>query len=102
MSDLQRIGDDLEAVLRRLGLPAPGALDRLLNDWPALAGGAWAERAVPVGLREGELLVDVADGTTASLLRYQVSDLLERLEQGLGARLVDAVRLRVRSPKKGM
>ncbi len=102
MSDLQRIGDDLEAVLRRLGLPAPGALDRLLNDWPGLAGGVWAERAVPVGLREGELLVDVADGTTASLLRYQVSDLLERLEQGLGARLVDSVRLRVRSPKKGM
>jgi hypothetical protein len=102
VSDLQRIGDDLEAVLRRLGLPAPGALDRLLNDWPQLAGGVWAERAAPVGLREGELVVEVADGTTASLLKYQVNDLLERLEQGLGARLVDTVRLRVRSPKKGL
>ncbi len=101
MSDLQRIGDDLEAVLRRLGLPAPGALDRLLEDWAELAGGAWAERAAPVGLRGGELLVEVADGTTASLLRYQVTDLLERLERGLGARLVDSVRLRVRAPKKG-
>ena len=46
--------------------------------------------------------MEVADGTTASLLRYQVNDLLERLEQGLGARLVDSVRLRVRSPKKGL
>jgi hypothetical protein len=102
VSDLQRIGDDLAAVLRRLGLPAPGALDRLLDDWAELAGGAWAERATPVGLRDGELLVEVADGTTASLLKYQAADLLERLEQGLGARLVDTVRLRVRSPKKGL
>ena len=101
MSDLQQIGDGLEAILRRLGLPAPGALDRLLNDWAELAGGAWAERATPVGLRGGELLVEVADGATASLLKYQVSDLLERLERGLGAGLVTAVRLRVQSPKKG-
>lgn len=101
MSDLQRIGDGLEAVLRRLGLPSPGALDRLLNDWAELAGGPWAERAIPVGLRDGELLVEVADGATASLLKYQVSDLLDRLERGLGGRLVTAVRLRVESPKKG-
>ena len=101
MSDLQRLGDDLDALLRRLGLPAPGTLDRLLAEWPSLAGGAWAERSMPVGVRDGELLVEVADGTTASLLRYQVSDLLDRLERGLGARLVDSVRLRVRGPKKG-
>jgi len=102
MSDLQRIGDGLEAVLHRLGLPAPGALDRLVDDWGALAGGAWAERATPVGFNRGELVVEVADGTTASLLRYQVSGLLDRLEEGLGARLVETVRLRVRSSKKGL
>ena len=100
MSDLQRIGDDLDAVLRRLGLPSPDALDRLLNQWPEVAGGVWAERAVPVGVRAGELLVEVADGSTASLLRYQVDSLLERLEQALGARLVGSVRFRVASPKK--
>lgn len=101
MSDLQRIGDGLEAVLHRLGLPAPGALDRLIDEWASLAGGAWAERAAPVGFSRGELVVEVADGTTASLLRYQVGGLLDRLEEALGARLVETVRLRVRSPKKG-
>jgi len=101
MSDLQRIGDDLGAVLRRLGLPAPGALDRLVGDWVRVAGEPWAERAVPVGLQRGELVLEVADGTTASLLKYQVSALLDRLEQGLGARLVETVRLRVKSPTKG-
>jgi hypothetical protein len=102
MSDLQRIGDGLEAVLRRLGLPAPGALDRLIDEWAPLAGGAWAERATPVGFGRGELVVEVADGATASLLRYQVGDLLDRLEKGLGARLVETVRLRVRGPKKSL
>ena len=100
MSDLQRIGDDLEGLLRHLGLPAPGALERLLHDWARVAGEPWAERAVPVGLNRGELVVEVADGTTASLLKYQVNGLLERLEESLGARLVETVRLRVRSSKK--
>ena len=62
-----------------------------------MAGEPWAERAAPVGLNRGELVVEVADGTTASLLKYQVNGLLERLEEGLGARLVETVRLRVRS-----
>ena len=101
MSDLQRIGDDLDAVLRRLGLPAVGAAERLVDDWPEVAGEPWASRARPVGLHRGELVVEVADGTTASLLRYQVGDLLERLEEGLGARLVDTVRIRVRKLQKG-
>ena len=101
MSDLQRIGDDLEAVLRRLGLPAPGALERLVDVWRQVAGESWAGRAVPAGLHRGELVLEVGDGATASLLKYQVSALLDRLEKALGARLVESVRLRVRSPKKG-
>ena len=91
MSDLQRIGDDLGAVLRRLGLPAPGALERLVDDWAAVAGEPWSTRARPVGLQRGELVVEVADGATASLLRYQANALLDRLEEGLGARLVETV-----------
>jgi len=101
MSDLQRIGDDLAAVLRRLGLPAVDATQRLIDDWPELAGEPWASRSRPAGLQGGELVVEVADGTSASLLRYQAGDLLRRLEEGLGARLVDAVRIRVGSAKKG-
>lgn len=101
MSELERIGDDLDEVLRRLGLPAADALQRLTRDWAELAGEPWGSRARPAGLHRGELVVEVADGSTASLLRYKCTDLLERLEKGLGARFVDTVRLRLASPKKG-
>lgn len=101
MSDLERIGDDLAAVLRRLGLPPLGALQRLVDDWAGLAGEPWASRSRPATLQHGELVVEVADGTSASLLRYQVGDLLRRLQEGLGARLVDTVRIRLESSKKG-
>ncbi|MBN2113128.1 MAG: DUF721 domain-containing protein [Acidimicrobiia bacterium] len=100
MSDLQPIGEDLEEILRRLGLPSPGALERLVADWPGVAGEPWAGRSAPAGWQRGELVLEVADGATASLLRYQVPALLDRLESTLGARLVEAVRLRVRSPRK--
>jgi len=102
MSDLQPIGEGLEEILRRLGLPSPGALERLVTDWPGVAGEPWAGRTTPVGWQSGELVLEVADGATASLLRYQVPALVERLESALGARLVEAVRLRVRSSKKAL
>lgn len=102
MSDLQRIGEGLDEVLRRLGLPAADALERLVGEWPALAGEPWAGRSRPAGLQQGELLVEVADGVAASLLRYECGALIERLATGLGGRFVDSVRLRVEARQKGL
>ena len=99
MSDLQRIGDGLDGVLRRLGLPSADALERLAADWRKLAGEPWGSRARPAGLHRGRLTVEVADGGTASLLRYHVGELLERLEEGLGARFVESVQIRLSSPQ---
>ncbi len=100
MSDLVHVGEGLEKLLRRLGMVAPVDLGRLVDEWAQLAGDPWATRAVPVGLQRGELVLEVADGTDASLLKYQVGTLVERLERELGGRMVEAVRIRVASPRK--
>jgi len=100
MSDLQRIGDGLDEVLRRLGLPATDVMERMVADWAVLAGEPWASRSRPAGLHRGRLTVEVADGTAASLLRYRAGELLARLEQGFGARLVDSVHIRLSTGKK--
>jgi len=101
MSDLEPIGDDVEALLRRLGIPSAAPATRLVEEWDEIAGAPWSGVARPVGIDGGVLVVEVDDGAHASLLRYQVGGLVERLQAELGAGVVRAVRLRVRGPKKG-
>ncbi len=100
MTDLERVGDGLDRVLRRLGMPVVPDLARLVDGWAVLAGEPWASRTDPVGLRDGELLVAVQDGADATLLKYQVEALLKRLEKGLEGRLIGSVRIIVGRPKK--
>lgn len=95
MSDLERLGDRLAELLRRIGLPAPDAAARVMEEWDTLAGEVWAARARPAGLREGVLHVVAADGATATLLRYRSAELIERLSGSLGAGVVTAVRVTV-------
>lgn len=102
MSDLERIGDGLDDVLRRLGVPQAVDLSRLVEEWSVLAGEPWGSRSRPVGYEAGELVVEVTDGAVATLLRYQTRELVERLEGRLGAGLVEQIRIRVSGPKKGL
>jgi len=102
VKDLERIGDDLDVLLRRLGMPMVPDLSRLVEEWESLAGEPWGSRSRPAGLREGTLVVEVDDGLTASLLKYQEQALLERLERGLGSCFVSEIRIRVSARKKGL
>lgn len=101
MSDLERVGDGLDALLRRLGIPSPDDAARLFDEWEQLAGEPWASRSRPVGMQKGELIVEVPDGGVATLLQYQAGALVERLAGALGSPLVQRVTVRVARPKKG-
>lgn len=102
MRDLEPVGGFLGQVLKRLGLPDPVDLDRLIEEWADLAGEPWGTRSQPAGLSNGVLVVEVDDGSIATLLTYQQNTLIERLEQRLGARLVTSVKIRVARGKKGL
>jgi predicted nucleic acid-binding Zn ribbon protein len=95
MSELERIGEDLGEMLRRIGLPEPDASSRVLEEWDELAGEVWATRSRPSGLRNGVLHVAASDGATATLLRYRASELLDRLAERLGSGVVTSVRITV-------
>lgn len=101
MSDLERVGEGLDNLLKRLGIPSPDDAARLFDEWERLAGEPWARHSEPVGVQDGELIVEVADGGIATLLRYQTGALIERLGDGLGSPLVQRVTVRVRRMKKG-
>jgi predicted nucleic acid-binding Zn ribbon protein len=102
MSDLEHVGNDLEQMLRRLGMPDPAAAERLVEEWATVAGEPWAGRSRPAGLKDGVLVVEVDDGSVATLLKYQERALLERLARHLGPGLATSVRIRVARRKKGL
>jgi predicted nucleic acid-binding Zn ribbon protein len=97
---LEAVGDSLDRYLRRVGMPVARDLRRLVEEWASIAGEPWASRAEPVGLRDGRLVVAVEDGADATMLKYQVEELLTRLEEGLEGRLVGSVSIVVGKPKK--
>ncbi len=92
---LDPISDMLTPFLEKLGLARPDAAARLTTEWPELTGEPWATQTRPAGLRAGELVVDVADAATLSVLRYRTGELLKSLDEGLGEGTVEVVRLRV-------
>lgn len=95
MSDPRPIHEILDGVLQRFGVARPVESAALAADWDSLAGAPWAGRSRPTALSRGELVVEVADGAAASLLKYQTTELVGRLEAALGQGLVTSVRLRV-------
>lgn len=99
---LERVGGFLDRVLEHFGIPGAGVVGMLVSEWPRLAGEPWGSRSRPGGLRDGELVVEVDDGSVATLLKYREMELLDRLEEGLGSRVVTSVRIRVARPKKAL
>lgn len=102
MSDLERIGGDLASFLDRLGMPPILDLARLVEEWDSIAGEPFATMARPAGFSDGELLVEVSDGSAASIMKYRAGALLDRLRESLGDGIVERIRIRVGNPKKGL
>lgn len=95
MTEPTPLGDLLSNLLSGLGVAKPESSVALLERWDEIAPAPWAERATPLALRDGVLEVEVADGATASLLRYQEAQLVSHLTSTLGSGLVSAVRISV-------
>ena len=92
---LDPIGEMLTPFLEKLGMGEADHTARIAEEWAALAGEPWADQARPGALRSGELVIDVVDAATVSVLRYRTGELLERLRQSLGEGVVEVIRLRV-------
>ncbi len=100
--ELKPIGAGLERLLRDMGMPRLVDVGRLGEEWPEAAGEPFASLARPVSYRSGELVLAVDDGVAASLLKYRIGDLVDRLSQRYGPGTVTAVRITVARSKKGL
>jgi predicted nucleic acid-binding Zn ribbon protein len=100
------LADGLDGVLRRLGAPAVGGMDRIFDQWDDVAGPAISSAATPVSLRDGVLVLSVDDPGWATQLRYLQTELLARLTEVAAEADVRAIEVRVRgassaSPRTG-
>jgi len=98
VTEPSQLGELLEGLLAGMGVARPIDAAELVGRWDALAGDPFAGRSRPVHLHDGELVVEVADGATATLLRYHEPDLVARLAAELGQGLVSSIRTRVVRP----
>ena len=98
--DLEPIGRDLDLLLARWGMPTVIDLTGLVADWTTVAGEPFAGMAEPVGFKDGELVLEVKDGSAATLLKYRVGLLLDRLKEHFGEGTVTSIKIRVGNHKK--
>jgi hypothetical protein len=68
---------------------------QLVTDWKSFAPDDWVTFGTPVGVRTRTLLVEVSDGSAATLLRYQIGDLLSVIDERFGEGIVTSVNVRI-------
>jgi hypothetical protein len=93
--DLTNVSDVLDGLIARIAGTTGGLLLHLKTQWSALAGSSWEGRSQPVRIDGDALIVEVENGSVASLLRFETTTLLTDLEEALGSLPFTKVRLRV-------
>lgn len=99
--DPKPLRDALAEVSHDLGMPAPDALAEVLDAWPTVVGAALAPHARVRSLRDGELTVEVEAPAFATELRFRSEELIGALEQHVGRRVVERLRIVVAGRSAG-
>jgi len=90
----EEISEILGQVIESVAVGVDVRQAELIARWSDLVPADWA-LGTPVGVRDEVLLVEVTDGTTASVLRYQVDPLMRAISDEFGSGLVRSVRVTI-------
>lgn len=94
----KEISELLGSIIEKAAVGVDVRQSDLIGDWESFAPLDWATFGTPIGVRDLTLLVEVADGSAATILKYQIPDLLGAIEQRFGSGLVTGVRVRLTRP----
>ncbi|MFQ5555020.1 MAG: DciA family protein [Acidimicrobiia bacterium] len=92
---LQPVGELLDGVLSTVGGGNVPPLLTLREQWHEIAGTRWAEVSRPVEIVGDTVIVEVGDGATASLMRYDTGAVEQRLEGVSAAPDLRRIRIKV-------
>jgi len=99
MSDLSSFESSVAEVFRKMGLPDPAVMGRIMKDWDRVAGEPWAGRARPVIVKGETLVVEASTPSLVAFLRYATDDLVQSLETLVGKGIIRQIE--VRPPARG-
>ena len=91
------VGDVIDAVLSRIGGGRRPPLLEIRERWKDIVGGAWHDTTRPVKVVGETVVVEVRDGATASVLRFELDHVERRLVEMAPTSGATRVRLRVAS-----
>jgi hypothetical protein len=97
---LELLDETLEAVLERVTEGRLAVVEVVKQGWAEVVGPADADSSQPVRLDKGVLLVEVANGATASKLRLRQTKIKDALEQLLGPGEIAQMKFRVRRSQR--
>jgi hypothetical protein len=89
------ISDLLGRLIEKVAVGVDVHHGELISEWESVVPDDWVILGNPVGVRNRTLLVEVRDGTAASVLRYQIEDLKTAISKRFGVGLVTHVRIKV-------
>ena len=96
-SDLTSFESTVGDLFRKMGMPDPSVVSRIVNDWDDIAGEPWAGRSKPLNVQGSTLVVEAATPSLVAFLRYGSTDLLETLDSLLGQGKITDIEVRAPS-----
>lgn len=82
-----------------MGLPDPGLMASLSEEWDQLAGHPWAGRSRPLVVQGQTLVVEADSPSLVAFLRYAEKALVEAITTRFGEGVIHSVE--VRPPARG-
>lgn len=89
------ISEVLGSIIEKAAVGIDVRHGQLVSEWETFAPEDWVAFGTPIGVREQTLLVEVSDGSAATLLRYQIEDLKRAIDEHVGTGMVTAVKVRI-------
>ena len=90
-NDLEPLGETIDEVFNKMGLPDPVLMSHINAEWENLAGSPWVGRSTPLYVRDEILVVEAAAPSMVAFLRYGAATLTENLKKRFGNKAISGV-----------
>lgn len=94
--DPQPIGNLIEETLQRMKLKSGLKRGEVINSWREIVGKKIADKAIPISLKNGCLLLKTESSAWSQELSFMDEELMEKVNKHAGEKLVNKIRFKTK------